>query len=78
MQVVQFVRAWALFLVLSLAGSVVGCGPSAPQASPAQQEEAAKTIAEGQRRSHQELKASIRADAAAKNAGKTRFRPPGH
>jgi hypothetical protein len=47
-------------LVLGVVGSVVGCGSSAPQSSPAQLEEAGKAISEGQRKLHQQLKESAK------------------
>ena len=73
----RFVWALRLLLVLGLAGSVVGCGSSAQQSSPADLEAAGKAIAEAQRRSHAESKVSKKAQDAANNASRGRFRPPG-
>jgi len=77
MQLMRFVRALGLFLVLGVFGSVVGCGSGAQQGSPAELEEAGKSIAEGQRNFHKQLKESNKAEAAAKNASRGKFHPPG-
>jgi hypothetical protein len=60
MQPTRFGRTLGLLLVLGVVGSVVGCGSSAPQSSPAQLEEAGKAISEGQRKLHQQLKESAK------------------
>jgi hypothetical protein len=63
-------------LVLGLAGSVAGCGPAAKYGSPADEEARGKAIAEGNRKYHEQLKASKKAEDAAKNASRGEFRPP--
>jgi hypothetical protein len=56
MQLTRIVRAFGLFLVLGVGGSVVGCGSGAQQGALAEQKDAGKIRSEGHRALHQQVK----------------------